>query len=341
MRLAAMGEKDSLAAETISSNRALWQAAMKGTSVPRAGRAPIGPVLQTTWNQFDPYNKYCPIDPESKDKERCITAYGQIMNHWSRPKSIVFEPASSYSYTTRKRGIAIDASTASIPSINWNTAQTDTDTIARVCFALGVLGQMNYTSDISTSNTFIFGKAIKGFGYENVTLKTFSPGDTFTTDLLDSDLKSRYPVAMRLNKQDESGDLYGGHCVVCDGIDEAGSTKYYHFNMGRYDRKGNDWYSLPSGLPLKYSVVGGYVCNIVPVNERSSGARRARAASPQNPFPSDGSKGFDVNEALLWDEVDDAVTYTCFVWKANQSRPAVPTFSNLPYGGASSEFLRQ
>jgi hypothetical protein len=346
LRLAAARHGIRYPAEGRQMNEALWNRYLTGGAGDLPARGTVyEPLLTTQWYQFAPYNTYCPMDP--KTGERCYvgcpaTAYAQIFNYWQCPTSIT---GLRGSYTTGKRGILIDRTTANFGTITYGTnGGTDADTAAKLSFALGVDMNMNYTSEASWSDTLEFARYLPQWDYQTASVAGSSVKTAQTVDLaaVVTDIKARKPVVMLL-RQYIDGQYESGHAVVVDGYDE--NEKSYHLNLGwESGRPSNWWYTLTSGsFPASYNNVDGYVYNIKPknrgANPQSSRQRLvSRAASPQNPCPPDGYDGMPVDQIPYWDPVDNAEVYNCYVWKAGQQKPSLPSFTGLSHPAADSNY---
>ena len=84
-------------------------------------RPAIAPMLTCQWNQYSPYNMYCPIDPVIG--RQCVTgcvatAMAQVMYYY-RDRSVNQTTYEIPAYTTKTRGINIDAIPAG-SMIDWD-----------------------------------------------------------------------------------------------------------------------------------------------------------------------------------------------------------------------------
>ncbi len=343
LRLAALQQKASIPSSFRQKNRSLWENHLSGKAcaTESTARTVYGPHLYLpTWGQRKPYYDLCPWD--SVNDAQCLsgcvaTAYSQILNYWHAPTSVTF--TSDDDYTTRTRKIDIKGTSASFSGLSYNDGAPSDDAKAKLCYALGVLAKMNYTSKVSLANTITVGKAMTRLGYKQPSIKKYSAGDTLDTEPIIADLKaapSGRPVVMAISSLDDNGDFDGGHAIICDGYND--STEKFHLNMG-WNGNSDSWYSLPSGMPSGYNAVKGYVYGLIPTSKDSSAARTVRSETPENPYPENGETRVALDDELLWDECDNAVSYNCYLWKVGSSKPSVPTFSNLPYASASSGFL--
>lgn len=340
-RLAAAQAGSRFPQEVARRNEARWSSALAGHSQAEDTSPKVyGPLCPSpTWNQSSPYNELCPVDPKYPPERSitgCVaTAYSQIFNRWLAPTAFTFTAQDSY--TTRTRGIAIDATTANFSGINYNGGQPDDATVARISYATGVLSRMDYTCENSGAYTFNVGKALaRRWGYGATSDARFDPDEAFDATAMIGNLTASpgKPVVMAIRKYDfAAGQSRRGHAIVVDGYDTATTT--FHLNMGWGGSK-DAWYSLPSGLPSGYNYVAGYVYDLVPAAQE---ARRVLAAPiPAGEYPENGETGVPTDESLDWDECDNAAYYRCYLWEAGQAKPVTPTFPNLPFAAAGPEW---
>ena len=340
LRLVALQQKASLPSSFRQKNKSLWESSLSGKAIASesTARTVYGPHLYLpTWGQRKPYYDLCPWD--SVNDAQCLTgcvatAYAQILNYWQVPTSVTF--TSDDDYTTRTRKMDIKATSASFSGLSYSNGYPSDNAKAKICYALGVLAKMNYTSKVSLANTLTVGKAMTRLGYKAPKIKKYSAGDTLDTEPMITDLKaSPYgcPVVMAISSLNDDGEYDGGHAIICDGYNDY--TEKFHLNMG-WNGNSDGWYSLPSGMPSDYNAVKGYVYGLLPTSKDSSTTRTARSAAPENPYPENGETKVALDDELLWDECDNAVSYNCYLWKAGSTKPSVPTFSKLPYAAAGS-----
>lgn len=64
-----------------------WRTLRKGARQTKAA-AVVGPLIQTQWDQDEPYNDLCPGSGQDKAYTGCVaTAMAQVMNYWQWPKT--------------------------------------------------------------------------------------------------------------------------------------------------------------------------------------------------------------------------------------------------------------
>ena len=248
-----------------------------------------GPWLDTKWGQGNPYNRYCPIDPSTG--ERCVTgcsntAMAQIINYWEYPSSVEFFPFESYwSYATDPP-IWIDAPSASIDTIEYNTeygVHPTSDMIARLMWACGVTLEAQYSS-FGTGAFFEADDYLSKWGY--LSAEDIDGYDPNFYDYLQNDMINAMPSQFGIYHDDWSG----GHSIVCDGYKTSGE---YHLNFG-WTGAVDGWYFLPDGMPMGYSIISFAIIHI--------------AAPPRPDSPDDCSEAvlLSVSDEEKW--LSDAIS---------------------------------
>ena len=223
-------------------------------------------LLTTEWNQYSPYNNYCPIDP--KTKKRCVTgctntASSQIINYWIEKGLLDFSLTLLDSDTYTKKNITIDSSNnprdgylsfAEVNKILADYKPGDDNSIAALCFAVGVVSQAGYSSDGTgtpwkedlfyrsgfeagivrkyyTADGEYWPKDAESYQGEGATL---SEDDPIIRDLLQG-----RPIGTII--RNGNWDDPDGHSIVIDGYDS--STNKFHLNYG-WGGFENGWYSM-------------------------------------------------------------------------------------------------
>ena len=242
--------------------KAKWNSLRKAPPVTAAGTVVVAPLIKTTWDQDDPYWKYCPSSGSSKTYTGCVaTAMAQVMNYWQWPVT----GTGSYSYTSETNKLACSADFANT-TYDWanmvnhytkyysGSSQVSVSTptnaqkeaVAVLMYHCGVAVKMDYgTSSQGGSSAYtIYPNSsytttrcaayalLNNFGYNKSTLKCYyrsggygysSVTDANWLNLLKTELDAKRPI-MYAGADDE-----GGHSFVCDGYD---SQNYFHFNWG-------------------------------------------------------------------------------------------------------------
>lgn len=222
-------------------------------------------MLSTNWNQQDPYNKYCPVDPATKKRSvaGCTNiAEAQVIYYWIEQGkldlSLTLESSDAYT----ENGITIDEKSATATQYGYlSFAETNkllanftvgsSDSIAALCFAAGVVQEASYSST-STATPYLislltragFGSGITEYWCDKKGSQYFKENYGGLTDagynLLIKELLAGRPVLATLYYG--SGKIYGeeDHAVVIDGYNS--STDEFHVNFG-WGAGGNKWIS--------------------------------------------------------------------------------------------------
>lgn len=186
--------------------------------------APVKPLLTTLWDQGEPYNNLCPIDPSTNQRSvtGCVaTAMAQVMKFHNWPQKATGEfNGFSFEGTTFDWASMLDNYTAG----NYTDAQANA--VATLMLNCGRSVDMDYGSNESGAVSRNVGPALMNyFGYDSS--MHYNLRDYFTQAEWDlmvyNDLAKGHPVFYH------GRTPTGGHAFVCDGY--AGNG-YYHFNWG-------------------------------------------------------------------------------------------------------------
>ena len=193
----------------------------------------IEPLLgNTAWNQSEPYNNHCPIDPktDARSVTGCMaTATAQIMYHHKYPKT----GTGTYSYWCGWQTLSVDFSQATydwdnmLPTYRNNYTKVESDAVAQLMYHVGVACNMWYGSSASGAGMGSSMKAVvRNFGYDagiKVLLKDYMDEEMILDEII-ADLQASRPILIEaLTKRSE------GHAFVCDGMREDG---FLHINWG-------------------------------------------------------------------------------------------------------------
>ncbi len=218
----------------------------------RTNQTPVSPLLNTTWNQDDWYNRYCPFNIKCPAGENtyvgCIAvAMGQIIRYYGKWNDFTIN--TSYTY----RDVNLSAYST---GYEWaemiNTPVSYDMEICQFLYDIGVLVKMNYGHQASSQGT---GRARIGFnelGYENANIaQRYQFTEEEWLEIVYSSLEQNAPIFV----------AGGSHAFVCDGKDEDGLI---HFNLG--------WGGIGDGY-YHHSCVGDKFCiseaifDLMPENE--------------------------------------------------------------------------
>ncbi len=190
----------------------------------------VAPLLVSKWNQSNPYNNWCPLDPAGPGG-RCYagcvaTAMGQLLYYYRFPH----QGQGGYTYTHPDYGV-ISADFGST-TYHWDRMPSsitkNNDAIGELLFHQGVSVDMDYGPDGSGMWNHKTAYSLKTFfRYGPETQYYFRDSVTINWDsLLITNLDQRKPLyyAGWAGVQSTSG-----HAFVCDGYQPG---NYYHFNWG-------------------------------------------------------------------------------------------------------------
>ena len=200
-------------------------------------KTPIEPLVQTLWNQHEPYNNLCPdYQPGARSVTGCVaTAMAQVMyfTEMRAGSTTTYTTADIPSYITLTNEIAVEGIEAGT-AIDWykmkpvyDKGETgeSADAVAQLLKCCGVSVMMNY-GKTSGAWTRDVAPALKAyFGYSN-TVKYVSRSDyTYTEwiDMMYHELSLGRPICF------SGGRLLEGHAFVCDGYQ---GEDFFHINWG-------------------------------------------------------------------------------------------------------------
>ncbi|MCK5832527.1 C10 family peptidase [bacterium] len=264
----------------IEKNRRLWRELTDKYTLSAFEPSEIfGPYLDTHWDQGPPYNNLCPMDPETGD--RCVvgctaTSMAQIINYWEYPTSAFFTTTESYWSDSTEPPIWIDASTATIDSIDYNGVgvHPNNDMKAAISWACGVSIWAIYGSE-GTIAWFHDSSFVDKWGY--LTAHKVDPPDMPDFyDSLRADMLEAKPAQLGIFTYEPDTS---GHAIVCDGLMDSGE---YHLNFGwggAYDT----WYRLPDDLPAPLTIMRWAIIDIRPPLREDAGNSRVEAISLEVP----------------------------------------------------------
>ena len=200
------------------------------------GSIVVGPLLTTTWNQWGPYNIYCPAGCPTG----CYpTALAQLMNYWQWPKKTIGtvggEDFSGHVYDWDNM---LDNYW-----LGYNDVQSEA--VAHLMADIGKAFGTMYAPEGSPTQ-FVFQPLIDIFGYEPGIQMVQGLSAANLVGYLRSELNELRPVLYCGSPDFEST---GSHALVCDGYTDR---DFFHFNYG--------WGGSCDGF-YKNALVSNYACN--------------------------------------------------------------------------------
>jgi len=237
---------------------------------PPEGSTESGGWIETTWHQSEPYNDFCPIDPESKDRgiAGCpAIAMGQILNYHQNINNVQFNDSDDYYHNYQNRfWIDNDFETYDFPSFPQLNVYLTTlsehyeqkvpiteEDKAALCFACGIAAKQVYSPQVS--GTFGVDQAydaFQRFKFDSALLFTRDSNELYAKII--SNIKNALPVHFAV----VTPAWNAGHNLIIDGYN---TDDYYHLNFG-WGGSYDGWYHIPSELPYDLTVIEGAIVDI-------------------------------------------------------------------------------
>ena len=214
-----------------------WNCLKEGIQTRGQSEVVVSPLIDTRWNQGDPYNMYCP----NNSVTGCVaTAMAQVMKYWDYPE----QGQGNHSYTPEMHPeygeLSVDFSAT---TYDWNNmtntygaSSTDVQkqAVATLMYHCGVSVDMNYDPTSSGAAGALVPLSLVNY-FKYASSATFLSKDNYTNDqwiaLLKLELDERRPVFYvgSYEKIVNNETVTGGHAFVCDGYR---TDDYFHFNWG-------------------------------------------------------------------------------------------------------------
>jgi hypothetical protein len=192
----------------------------------------IAPLLETNWNQGNPYNMFCPVDDGYRSVTGCVaTAMAQVMNFWQWPKQTVAEIPGYQSISRKFNLSAIPAGESidwdnMVPKYNGSETDAQKEAVANLMLLCGTAVQMDYTATLSTAFGASVANALVNYldydaatVYENRGNYRLAEWNQKVYD----ELATGHPIYY------DGQSSGGGHAFVVDGY---GGDDYFHVNWG-------------------------------------------------------------------------------------------------------------
>ncbi len=223
----------------------------------------IGPLLETSWDQTNPYNLNCPADPaayngyDGRVPTGCVpTAFAQVMKFHRWP----IHGTGNHSYTDGDGSITGTHSADFSDTYEWDS-MTPTYTpwdvanppgaaktsIGELMYELGVAAEADYESSGTASSTQALGGMLGTHLYYG---QTANQSQTSAIAAVEADLRAGLPSVVSVP----------GHAMVADGLMVSGGVTSYHLNYG-WGGSNNGWYAANA---VYIGPVDGAVTSIVP-----------------------------------------------------------------------------
>ena len=197
----------------------------KAKGVVDIGDVKVGPLLTTTWNQWAPYNNYC---PEGCPAGCYPVALGQVMYYWKWPQqsqgylNTVGEfhgedfSGHVYEWDNMLDHYGLDY----MERTTYNATQAEA--VAKLLADIGTAFNTDYAPE-GSSTPFAADPLVYNFGYEADFETHQAAAANELLSYLKADLDLERPILYC------GGSGTGFHALVCDGYT---TNDYFHFNYG-------------------------------------------------------------------------------------------------------------
>lgn len=246
--------------ETVSAalKNAKASSAVKAVVPAKELPANVAPLLATTWDQSEPYNRMTPVDGFTHTLTGCVaTAMAQVLfynrypEHGEGKRTIYYPYADSTgtAYTVDFSQSTYDWDHMKTSYDNGSYTDEEGNAVALLMYNCGVACNMQYGT--SASGAYMEDAAsglIAYFGYPaTVTLyqRSSYSSDTWM-QMVFSELSGGLPI---LYAGQDVARNYGGHAFVVDGYDNQGNV---HVNWG-WSGQYNGYYNIALLNPYLYS----------------------------------------------------------------------------------------
>lgn len=246
-----------------------WESLKNYGRLPGNRGGKVEPLVQTRWNQNNPYNLYAPATQggHSGSGGRCYagcvaTAMGQLMKHWDWPEHgegqhgyncVGYGPTYyQYGYQFANFG-ATTYQWDLMPNSLSNASQEQIEAVATLLYHCGVATDMTYDWDGSgTYSDLVPGAMQSYFDYDYCQKKSRS---SYSLANWIAMLKNEFDLGRPVYYSGQSSS--GGHAFVCDGYDE---DDLMHFNFG-WSGDDDDYYAVDA---IDYASQAAAIFNYVP-----------------------------------------------------------------------------
>ena len=251
--------------------KAEWDLVMaNGSLISRNGGRGDSYLVQTKWNQDNPYNLYAPAAAGGPGGRAyagcCATAMAQVMRFWCHPT----QGQGSHSYAWHGQQLSANFGNTTYDwenmplSIRTNSPQEEIEAVATLIYHCGVSVNMNFAADGSGAYSADVPPAISSyFKYSNqANLKSRDSYSYANWSLM---LKESFDMGWPLYYNGQSTE--GGHAFVCDGYNDA---DLFHYNWG-WSGSGDGWFDFDE---MEYAAsYDGAIFNFVPTEVYNNAAQ--------------------------------------------------------------------
>ena len=238
-----------------------WEMLKESGKLPSRNRGKKATYLvETRWNQSDPYNYFCPHasgGPGGKAYAGCVaTAMSQVMKYWNHP----LHGSGSHSYNHEGETLTANFGETTYDwdnmpiTITNSSPQEKIDAVAYFMYHCGVAVDMMYSGSGSGAYSEDVPDAIlMYFGYSNKA--RLRKRDSYSVEEWQALLKDTFDQGWPVYYSGNSSSV--GHAFVCDGYDD---NDLFHFNWG-WGGSSNGWFVVDE---IDYNSGADAIFNYVP-----------------------------------------------------------------------------
>ena len=238
-----------------------WEMLKESGKLPSRNRGKKATFLvETRWNQSDPYNYFCPHasgGPGGKAYAGCVaTAMSQVMKYWDHP----LKGSGSHSYNYEGQTLTANFGETTYDwdnmplTITNSSPQEQIDAVAYFMYHCGVAVDMMYSASGSGAYSEDVPDAVlMYFGYSNKA--RLRARDSYSLEEWQAMLKDTFDQGWPVYYSGNSSSA--GHAFVCDGYDD---NDLFHFNWG-WGGSSNGWFVVDE---IDYNSGADAIFNYVP-----------------------------------------------------------------------------
>ena len=238
-----------------------WEMLKESGKLPSRNRGKKATYLvETRWNQSDPYNYFCPHasgGPGGKAYAGCVaTAMSQVMKYWNHP----LKGSGSHSYNYEGETLSANFGETTYDwdnmplTITNSSPQEKIDAVAYFMYHCGVAVDMMYSGSGSGAYSEDVPDAVlMYFGYSNKA--RLRKRDSYSLEEWQALLKDTFDQGWPVYYSGNSSSA--GHAFVCDGYDD---NDLFHFNWG-WGGSSNGWFVVDE---IDYNSGADAIFNYVP-----------------------------------------------------------------------------
>lgn len=208
-------------------------------------------LIQTHWDQDDPYNYYCPLaggGSGGRAYTGCsATAFAQILRYHKKPAAV----AANYTYTDNQGSCQGTHSLSdagmepydwsNMPtSINGSSNETQKRAVGQLIYHCGVVLESDYEADGTGAYAYMVPFALEAYFYytSDDYVGRYEYSDSEWYNKIKSDIDTIRPIYYTMR----TADGISGHAVVCDGYRNGNEI---HLELG-WSGVSTAWYNMNS-----------------------------------------------------------------------------------------------